>query len=172
MSWWETALYDTCSLITLDKLYQERPSLSQFFPAKILALGVSLSIEQMREETAARLKARVQLCALPPPAELACLLSAQGLSKALSDVDRLVYATALFFNVAVVTGDKRLAKAARHRGLEVGNVALILRELVETKKLTSSSAEDLLRGLAHRKDYLLGVPNPTWHDLKKHIFPN
>ncbi len=32
MSWWETALYDTCSLITLDKLYQERPSLSQFFP--------------------------------------------------------------------------------------------------------------------------------------------
>ncbi len=31
MSWWETALYDTCSLITLDKLYQERPSLSQFF---------------------------------------------------------------------------------------------------------------------------------------------
>lgn len=47
MSWWKTAIYDTCSLITLDKLLQERRSLSRYFPKKLLALEVSLSADQM-----------------------------------------------------------------------------------------------------------------------------
>ncbi len=38
MSWWKTAIYDTWSPITLDKLLQERRSLSHFFPKEVLAL--------------------------------------------------------------------------------------------------------------------------------------
>jgi hypothetical protein len=55
MSWWKTAIYDTCSLITLDKLLQERRSLSRYFPKKLLALEVSLSADQMYEEIAERM---------------------------------------------------------------------------------------------------------------------
>jgi hypothetical protein len=94
-----------------------------------------------------------------------------GLSKSLSDVDKLVFATAVHTDLPVVTGDLRLAKLLRNRKLEVGNMALILKELVETKKLTSAVVESLIQGLANRKDYLLGIPNPTWSDLKDYTFP-
>ena len=172
MSWWKTALYDTCSLITLDKLLRDRPSLSRRFPKKLLALEVSLSADQMDADTAKRLKVIVELCPLPTPTELAGLLASVGLSKALADVDKLIFATAVHSKLAVVTGDKRLAKAIQKRGLEVGNMALILQELVETKKLRSSAVEKMLQDLADRKDYLLGIPKPTWHDLKDYTFPD
>jgi hypothetical protein len=51
-------------------------------------------------------------------------------------------------------------------------MALILQELVETKKLRSSAVEKMLQDLADRKDYLLGIPKPTWHDLKDYTFPD
>ena len=38
MSWWTTAIYDTCSLITFDKLLQESRSLARCFPKKLLVL--------------------------------------------------------------------------------------------------------------------------------------
>ena len=171
MSWWMTALYDTCSLITLDKLFQDRPSLSRWFPKKLLALEVSLLADQMYAETAERVKEFVELCPLPIPTELAIPLSSAGLSKAISDVDKLVFATAVHSKLAVVTGDKRLAKAIQQQGLEVGNIALILRELVETKKLKSIAVEKMLQGLADRKDYLLGIPIPKWGDLRDYTFP-
>lgn len=66
MSWWKTAIYDTCSLITLDKLLQERRSLSRYFPKKLLALEVSLSADQMYEETAERMRELVEICEPPP----------------------------------------------------------------------------------------------------------
>lgn len=74
MSWWKAALYDTCSLITLDKLLQDRPSLSRWFPKKVLALEVSLSEDQMYAETAERMKRIVELCPYPTQTELAGLL--------------------------------------------------------------------------------------------------
>ena len=141
MSWWKTALYDTCSLITLDKLLQDRPSLSRWFPKKFLALEASLSADQMYSETAERMKEIVEHCPLPTPTELANLLSSAGLSKALADVDKLIFATAVQSGLAVVTADKRLAKAVQKRGLEVGNIALILQELVNTNKLKASAVE-------------------------------
>jgi hypothetical protein len=171
MSWWKTAIYDTCSLITLDKLLQERRSVSIHFPKKLLALEASLSADQMYKETADRMRERVEICEPPPLPELASLLSA-GLPKSLSNVDKLVFATAVHTEFAVVTGDLRLAQVVRKRNLEVGNIALILKELVQTKKLSSSVVESLLQRLADRKDYLLGLPNPTWSDLKDYTFPD
>jgi hypothetical protein len=172
MSWWKTALYDTCSLITLDKLLQEKRTLSRYFPTKVLALEVSLSADQMYPETADRVSELVEICPPPPITELTKLLSSSGLTKSLSDVDKLVFASAVHSKLAVVTGDKRLAKAIRKRKLNVGNMALILKELVQTKKLKSSLVEELLQSLAGRKDYLLGIPNPTWNDLKNYTFPD
>jgi predicted nucleic acid-binding protein len=172
MSWWKTALYDTCSLITLDKVIQERRTFSRHFPKKILSLEESFSADQMREDTAVRMRELVEICQLPPTTELAQLLSSSGLSKALSDVDKLVFATAVHSGIAVVTGDKRLARAIQGKGLVAGNMALILKELVETKKLKSTAVEKILHGLADRKDYLLGIPRPKWDDLKKYTFPD
>ena len=171
MSWWKTALFDTCSLITLDKMLQDRPSLSRWFPKKLLALEASLSADQMQNEIAERMWEIVELCPLPTPNELSNLLSSAGLSKALSEVDKLVFSTAVHFKLSVVTGDKRLAKSIQHRVLDVGNMPLILQELATTKKLKSSSVEKILRDLANRKDYLLGMHNPTLNDLKAHTFP-
>ncbi len=65
MSWWKTALYDTCSLITLDKLLQDAPSLSKFFPQKVWALEESFNADQMRVETSERLKDRTKLIRSP-----------------------------------------------------------------------------------------------------------
>jgi rRNA maturation endonuclease Nob1 len=171
MSWWKTAIYDTCSLITLDKLLQERRSLSRHFPKKVLALEASLSTDQMYEETADRMRKLVEICEPPPLKELASLLSSAGLPKSLSEVDKVVFATAVHAQRAVVTGDLRLAKAVHSRTLEVGNIALILRELVLTKRLEAHLVESLLQGLAERKDYLLGISSPTWSDLKHYTFP-
>ncbi len=172
MSWWKTALYDTCSLITFDKLLQDRPSLSRWFPNKLLALEVSLSADQMYAETAKRVMEFVELCALPTPTELTKLLSSSGLSKAFSEADKLVFATAVCYKIPVVTGDKRLAKAVQSKGLYVGNMAMILQELIMTKKLKSTAVEKMLQALADRKDYLLGIPRPTWNDLKDYTFPD
>jgi len=148
MSWWKTAIYDTCSLITLDKLFQDHPTLSRWFPKEALAIEAGLSADQMYPDTAKRVKRFVSLCELPDPRELASLLSSAGLSKAMSDVDKLVFATAVHLGLPVVTGDKRLAKAIQQRGLLVGNVAMILQQLVKTKKLKASFVTQLLQALA------------------------
>jgi hypothetical protein len=131
-----------------------------------------MTLDQMYEETAERMREIVDICELPPLTELANLLSSAGLPKSLSDVDKLVFATAVHAELPVVTGDLRLAKVIRKRKLEVGNMALILKELVQTKKLNPAVVESLLQGLANRKDYLLGIPNPTWSKLKDYTFPD
>lgn len=172
MSWWKKALYDTCSIITLDKLLLERASLARHFPTSIAALEESFTADQLREETAERMRQLVTLCPLPPTTELTNIITAASLSKRLAAVDKLIYATAVHHQLAVVTADKRLAKALQEEELQVGNLAIVLRELVEAKKLTRKSCEKLLVGLAARKDFLLGTPTPTWADLQGHHFPD
>jgi predicted nucleic acid-binding protein len=165
MSWWKTALYDTCSIITLDKLLLERASLARHFPTSIAALEVSFTAEQLREDTVKRMRERVTICPLPPTAELTSILTSASLSKRLADVDKLVFAAAVHHSLAVVTADKRLAKAVQAKKLQVANVAIVLRELVMAKKLTKTICEKLLSGLVARKDFLLGTPTPTRTDL-------
>jgi predicted nucleic acid-binding protein len=172
MSWWTTALYDTCSIITLDKLLLERPGLSRQFPSGFLALEESYSADQMRAETVARMRGRATPQALPPAPELAELLRKAKLPRALAAVDLLVYATAVHSRLPVVTADKRLARAIAARGLQVGNIALILKQLVVDRHLSEKACERVLQGLAARKDLILGIPNPTWDDLKDYRFPN
>lgn len=171
MSWWKTALYDTCSLVTLDKLLQGKPTPSRWFPKAVLALEVSISEEQMLVDTAERMKQRIEQCALPSPAVLSKLLKSTALSNALSDVEKLVFATAVHSRLAVVTGNKTLGKAIQQQGLKVGDMAIILQELVKSRKVQASVVEKMVRGLVVRNVCLLRTPNPTWDHLKNHKFP-
>ena len=172
MKWWTKALYDTCSLITLDKLLLERAAFARHFPKRILALEKSFSADQLREETVQRMQDRVTLQELPSTSDLTTILSSAGLPKALAEVDTLIYATSVHFGLSVVTGDRQLGRAVRDAGLHVGNMAMILHELVQSRKLAASGCERLLKALADRNDLLLGTPSPSWEELKKHTFPD
>jgi hypothetical protein len=171
MCWWTNALYDTCSIITLDKLLLDRPGMAKHF-GPVQALEESFTADLMREETAGRARVRVTICPLPPTAELSAILTAATLSKSLAQVDTLVYATAVHRQVPVVTGDKGLARAVLARKLKVGNMALVLKELAHAGTLTTRTCEAVLRDLAARHDFLLGALGPTWANLRAHRFPD
>ena len=102
MNWWMTALYDTCSIITLDKLFLERPAFARFFPKKLLALEKSFSADQLRQETVDRMRERVSRQELPQTSDLTTILSSAGLSTALSGVDTLIYATAIILGLPLL----------------------------------------------------------------------
>lgn len=171
MCWWKTALCDTCSLITWDKLILEQATLEPHFPTTMMALEESFTTEQLYADTAQRMRGRVTICPLPTPTELAATLASASLSKALSSVDTLVYATAVQKRLVVVTGDIRLGRAVQAAGLQVGNFVMILRGLVSDKKLTKKGCENLMAGLATRNDFLLKGPTPTWAEIQSHSFP-
>lgn len=172
MDWWKDALYDTCSLITLDKLLLERSTMVRHFPKSILALERSFTTDQLRPQTARRIRRRVTIQELPSPSDLASVLSGTILSPALAEVDKLVFATASHYSLSVVTADRRLGRAIRGAGLTVADFALILKELVHANRISERSSERLLQGLARRNDLLLGSPSPTWTDLESHSFPD
>lgn len=172
MKWWMKALYDTCSLITLDKLLVERPALARHFPKCLLALEQSFSTDRLREETVERMQDRVTLQELPPTSDLTTILTSAGLPVGLAEVDTLICATSVHFGLSVVTGDRQLGRAVRDAGLHVEDMAMILRELVHSKKMAASGCEKLLQALADRDDFLLGTPSPTWVDLENHRFPD
>lgn len=171
MCWWTNALYDTCSLITLDKLLLERPGMAKHLGTP-QALEESFNADRMREETAGRVRGRVAICPLPPTAVLAAILAAGKLSKSLAQVDTLVYAAAVHGQVPVVTGDKGLARAVIAKKLKVGNMALVLKELAFAGTLTTKMCEALLPDLIARGDFSLGALAPTWTNLRGHRFPD
>jgi hypothetical protein len=169
MHWWDEALFDTCSLITVDKIELDDPELARrFFPA-LTAIEPSLSADNLYAETAERLSGRVQLVDLAPIEVIASLLP--GLPSALAEVDRLVYATAAHFRLSVVTGDRSLARMCVRAGLPCADIALILRELVEKRSLSVSELETLLIRLRDRKEYILGSCPPDWSSMRRHRFP-
>ena len=97
MTWWKKSLFDTCSLVTLNKLLLERQTLGRHFPRSILVLSRSFSSDQLRQETVQLLKHRVTIQELPSSREIGRTLLSAGLPKTLADVDSLFYATAVHF---------------------------------------------------------------------------
>ena len=84
----------------------------------------------------------MSICPLPSTEELAAIFAAATLPRALSEVDRLVFAAAIHHQIAVVTADRRLARAIVARQYRTGDMALILRELVLTKRLSRKICEN------------------------------
>ena len=170
MPWWNKALYDTCSLITLDKILLAHPELEHHFQG-ILTLATSCWAEQLRRDTAARLQPRVTCLEGPAAPDLARILATTCLPKALAQVDTLVFATAVHYGLTVVTGDQRLAQAVSRGGLPVGNVALILQTLVIRRVLSEAKCNALLAALVQRREYLLPPDLPqTWATLRHYTF--
>lgn len=171
VNWWHSALYDTCSLITLDKILLDHPEAKAHFGC-VRAIEESFTADQLRRETADRLRAEVEWVELPGTRELGRILSSGTLSRALADVDRLVFATAVYHRLAVVTGDKQLARALHLAHLTVGNCALVLKELVTQERITVAKCETILECLAKRKEFILPGNLPqNWDTLRKYRFP-
>lgn len=169
MSWWKKALYDPCSLVTLDKILLDRPKMSVHFSKGVLALEEGFHAERMEDETIRRIRKRVTL--ISAPSEAGTILAISNLPRSISDIDRMVYATAVQSSLSVVTADERLAKALSRKSLRVGNMAIVLRALVENRAITRKASETILIALAARHDFLLRHPKPCWKHLKAHTFP-
>lgn len=167
MSWWADALFDTCSIITVDKMLVDDPGVASFFPA-MRTVEACLLKDNLDPNVAARMWPRLSLEDLPPLDTILKLTS--GLPAALSETDKLVYATACHHRRAVVSGDRDLAKALMQAGIHVANVALLLNELVESQTLTPRGCDTILAALDARKDAIIPRPQ-TWTTLKTYRFP-
>lgn len=169
MNWWDEALFDTCSLITVDKIELDYPELARRFFPTLRAIEPSLSADNLYAETAERLSRRVRLVDLAPIEVIAAILP--GLPSALAEVDRLVYVTAAHFRLNVVTGDRSLGRSCVRAGLPCADIALILRELVESRSLSVAELDSLLIRLRDRNEYILGSSTPDWSSMRRHQFP-
>lgn len=172
MTWWKKALYDTCSLLTLDHLFPDHQFLGKLFPRSIRALEQSFDTSQLRPKTAVRIQARVSLCPLPPASTLQKLISSRRLPCSLAALDKLLFAAAVHNELSVVTASRQLAIVVQKKGLKVGCVATILRECVESKQLSRKSCESVLLAFGGRHNCLLGIPGPKWKDLREYEFPS
>jgi hypothetical protein len=170
VNWWNSALYDTCSLITIDKILLDHPEMELHFH-EILAIEHSFSSDQMLPPTINRMRPRVNLIELPSINELWAIFEKWPLSNALAETDKLVFAAAIHHKHRVVTADRGLAKALRKAQLKVGNCAMILQYLVIHKVLTPSKCDAILASLIKRKDFILPPDLPqNWTTLKSYKF--
>jgi hypothetical protein len=171
LNWWDDALFDTCSLITVDKILLDHPDLSAVLPC-MSVVRESFTADHLRPETANRARHHCRQIESPSATELALILGGAHLSKSISDVDLVVYATAVHRRLCVVTGDRDLAKAIQARGLAVGNCAMILRDLVLARAISVTRCETILSDLASRDDFIIsGGAAQSWHALRNHRFP-
>ncbi len=167
MHWWDSALYDTCSLITLDKMLIDDPALDCFFP-DIRTIEECLSRDNLRKESADRIRPRVGIQDLPPAEELLRLASA--LSRSLSLADKAMFSTAVHYRATVVTADMNLARALVRRRIRVGSIALILKELLHSRRITHSRCDKILADLERRNDLIIGLPQTSLR-LQSYTFP-
>ncbi len=172
MDWWNQAIFDTCSVITLDKIRQIDPKIGKCFPKTIRVIDATFAEDQLREDTVNRMRPVVTVCDTPSSKALLEIYKEHRLSKSLSEVDKLLFATALYHNLSVVTADRQLGKAIKAVSLNVADMATLLRELVQNKKISRSACETLLAELAKRMDLILGTTTPSWNDLRSHSFPH
>ena len=170
MSRWDQALFDTSSLITLDHLLLDRPSLAKHF-STVLAIEASFTLDSMIDERAARLRKLVRLIEVPSNREFDRATTAVRMPASLAKVDRMVLGVGIHHGLGVVTGDRRLARAVQQAGLDVLDMATALKELVESGSLTPKECEQVLVDLATREDFIIGTTAPTWDRLRKYRFP-
>jgi hypothetical protein len=83
MPWWTNALYDTCSLITLDKILLDHAEMGAHFQP-LLSIEPCFRADQLRQEITARMQPRVTYLDMPSVSELTRILTTAKLSKALA----------------------------------------------------------------------------------------
>jgi len=169
--WWDNVLYDTCSLVSLYEVNSVFPGFAKHFPS-ILTIEETLDRDRLDPKKGAFFRDRVTLVETPKTESLVETVVKSKLSKSLSKVDAILYATALLTKTKVVTGDARLAKALEKKGLLAGNMTLALRTLVLEGEISESVCADILTDLAEKGEFLLN-PNKSqnWEFLKDYRFP-
>ena len=165
--WWNSALYDTCSIITVDKMLLDDQTLMRFFPS-MATIEPCIAKDNLRADVAGRMRPRVTLVEMPVIADILHLTA--GLPKSLSETDRVLYATAVHATRPVVTGDTDLANALKRAKIAVGNIAMIIKELVHSRHLSPADCDRILAALDARKDAIIPRPQ-TWSRLKIYKFP-
>lgn len=124
---WKTALYDTFSLVVLDELFQRDPVEASRLPS-ILAIEESFSPSQMRGGIAERMRSRAEVLRLPGPLILSAILSHARLPVTIAEIDTLIFAAAVHYQVAVVTADERLEEALRAAPVAVNHITVLFQE--------------------------------------------
>jgi hypothetical protein len=119
---WKTALYDALSLVLLDRHFQRDSDLAAKMPG-ILAIEESFLACHMRAETAERIRPHTEILLLPEAATISEVLKEASLPASIAQIDRLVFAAAVHYEVAVITGDERLVAALRASRMAVSHIA-------------------------------------------------
>lgn len=171
MKGWHGALFDSCSLITLDKLIQVAPTLERQFPTGLAVINGALEMDRVKPETIVRLKPRIRFVEAVGAAVLSEVLERLKPPLGLSEVDRIVLATAVQNRMAVVTGDKKMALTVRREGGQVWNMALILKEFVQESLVSQTEVERILQELAGLNELLIHGGETTWKALSVYEFP-
>ncbi|MCC7493256.1 MAG: hypothetical protein IT204_12955 [Fimbriimonadaceae bacterium] len=159
-------------MITLDLLVQWDAGFREHVGAP-RCVAVSLSDDNLRPDTAGRLTTLVGPVVEPPDLLTTVgFLRTADLPRAVAEVDRVVYVTAAHHRLAVVTADRKLARAIAARHQRVGNMALILKELVTSRAMAAAACDSALARLAAQQEFLLPPSGPQgWTGLRSYRFP-
>lgn len=169
--WWHEAIFDTCSLITLDKMFQDDPELEVFFP-RLRSIVEVFSSDNLKAEIRDRMRPRCEIVEGPGVERFLEILTGANAPLGMSDVDRLVYAASIHLKTGIVTGEKPMAKLCIREKVEVGNIATILQDLVTGGEITQSRCSQILLNLTRRGDYFLpSQDTQNWQSLKDYRFP-
>jgi len=128
--WWHNAIYDTCALITLGHIFNCCKSFKKAFPKNI------------------------HLVSLPAPKTLASIVNNANLSRALSLVDTLVFATAAHYSIPLVTHARRMFQHAISHDVipHAGTVTCVLKILLDSKLVTVSEIRTIFKHLSDKNE--------------------
>lgn len=124
---WKNALYDTLSLIVLDGIFERQSGTAGRLPG-ILAVEESFLPCYMRAEVAERMRSRSEVLRLPSLLVVSDILRQAQLPNSIADIDRLVFATAVHYGVAVVTGDGCLEEVLQAARVPVSQLTRLLQQ--------------------------------------------
>lgn len=129
---WKNALYDTLSLIVLDGVFERKSGVVGRLPG-ILAVEESFLPCYMRADIALRMRSRSEVLRLPGPQIVSTILRQTRLPASVAEIDTLVFAAAVHYQVAVVTSDERLEEVLRAARVAVNHIAVFLHEPARLK---------------------------------------
>jgi hypothetical protein len=129
---WKNALYDTLSLIVLDGVFERKSGVAGRLPG-ILAVEESFLPCYMRADIALRMRSRSEVLRLPGPQIVSTILRQTRLPASVAEIDTLVFAAAVHYQVAVVTSDERLEEVLRAARVAVNHIAVFLHEPARLK---------------------------------------
>ena len=130
---WKTALYDTLSLIViLTGSSSGTPAWPRGCPVSSPSRRASCPVT-CGADIALRMRSRSEVLRLPGPQIVSTILRQTRLPASVAEIDTLVFAAAVHYQVAVVTSDERLEEVLRAARVAVNHIAVFLHEPARLK---------------------------------------